>query len=105
MGIILGVVAVLVALPPFELRQLWWPAAIGIVGTAAGIWATTRAERRVGLIAIAVNILGVTLGILATESSTENLNIVFRPDLEDPDPDETGDMWPLPHLSQKNLNW
>ena len=52
------------------------PAAIGIVGIAAGIWATTRGERRVGLIAVAVNVLGVSLGMLATESSTENLNLV-----------------------------
>ena len=76
LGIALGVLAVLVALPPVELRQLFWPAAIGVVGAAAGIWATTRAERRVGLIAVAINILGVTLGILATESSSENLNLV-----------------------------
>jgi ABC-type uncharacterized transport system permease subunit len=76
LGIALGVLAVLVALPPLELRQVWWPAAVGIVGTAAGIWATTRAERRVGLIAVGVNVLGVSLGVLATESSSENLNLV-----------------------------
>ena len=75
-GIALGVLAVFVALPPFELRQLWLPAAIGIFGMAAGIWATTRGERRVGLIAVAVNVLGVSLGMLATESSSENLNLV-----------------------------
>jgi ABC-type uncharacterized transport system permease subunit len=75
-GIALGVLAVVVALPPLELRQIWWPAAIGIVGIAAGIWATTRGERRVGLIAVAVNLLGISLGMLATESSVENLNLV-----------------------------
>jgi ABC-type uncharacterized transport system permease subunit len=75
-GIALGVVAVIVALPPLELRQLWWPAVFGFFGIAAGIWATTRAERRVGLIAVAVNLLGISLGILATQSSVENLNLV-----------------------------
>jgi ABC-type uncharacterized transport system permease subunit len=77
LGIALGVLAVVVALPPIEIRQLYWPAAIAIVGIAAGIWATTREERRVGLIGVAVNLLGVTLGMLATQSSTENLNLVI----------------------------
>jgi simple sugar transport system permease protein len=77
LGIALGVLATLVALPPIGLRQLYWPAAIAIVGIAAGIWATTREERRLGLIGVAVNLLGVTLGMLATQSSTENLDLVI----------------------------
>jgi general nucleoside transport system permease protein len=76
LGIGLGVLAVVIALPPLELRQLWWPAAIGIVGIAAGIWATTRGERRVGLTGVAVNLIGISLGMLATQSSVENLNLV-----------------------------
>jgi len=76
-GLALGVLAVLVALPPFELRQVLWPAVIGILGIAAGIWATTRGARRVGLIAVAVGVVGIALGVLATQSSNENLDLVF----------------------------
>jgi simple sugar transport system permease protein len=76
-GIALGVLAVLVALPPIEARQVWWPAAIGLLGLFAGVWATTRDERRVGLIGVAINLLGMLLGMLATQSSVENLNLVI----------------------------
>jgi simple sugar transport system permease protein len=77
LGIALGILAVLVALPPIEARQLWLPAAIGLLGMFAGVWATTRNERRVGLIGVAINLLGVLLGMLATQSSVENLNLVI----------------------------
>jgi len=76
-GIALGVLAVLVALPPLEVRRIWWPAGIGILSIAAGIWATTRGERRVGFTAVAVGLLGIALGMLATRSNVENLNLVF----------------------------
>jgi simple sugar transport system permease protein len=77
LGIILGICAVVVALPPITLRQVWIPAAIALFGIAAGIWATTRDERRVGLIGVAINLIGVSLGMLATQSSTENLDLVI----------------------------
>lgn len=76
-GLALGVLAVLVALPPFELRQILWPVGIGILGIAAGIWATTRGARRVGVIAVVVGLVGITLGMLATRSSVESLDLVF----------------------------
>jgi simple sugar transport system permease protein len=76
-GVALGVLAVLVALPPIGARQVWWPAAIGLLGLFAGVWATTRDERRVGLIGVVVNLLGVLLGMLATQSSVENLDLVI----------------------------
>ena len=76
-GLALGVLAVLVALPPFELRQIFWPAAIGVLAIAAGIWATTHGAGRVGWIAVAVGLVGIALGMLATQSSVENLDLVF----------------------------
>ena len=75
-GIALGLLAVFVALPPFEVRQVWWPAGIGVLGLFAAIWATTRGQRRLGLLAVAANLLGISLGMLATQSSVENLNLV-----------------------------
>jgi general nucleoside transport system permease protein len=75
-GIALGLIAALIALPPFEIRQIWWPAAVGMLGLFAAVWATTRGERRLGLLAVAANLFGITLGILATHSSVEHLNLV-----------------------------
>ncbi|HEX2303930.1 MAG TPA: ABC transporter permease [Gaiella sp.] len=76
-GIALGLGAVLVALPPFTARDVWWPAAIGVFGIAAGIWATTRGAVKLGIIAIVVNLIGITLGIAATQSAAGNLDLVF----------------------------
>ena len=47
-----------------------------ILGLFAAIWATTRGERRLGLLAVAANLFGISLGMLATQSSVENLNLV-----------------------------
>ena len=76
-GVALGLGAVLVALPPVTARDVWWPAVIGVLGMAAGIWATTRGSVRLGIIAIVVNLIGITLGIAATQSGAENLDLVF----------------------------
>jgi simple sugar transport system permease protein len=75
-GVACGAAAALIALPPVELRQIWWPAAVGMLGLFAAVWATTRGERRLGLLAVAANLFGITLGMLATQSSVENLNLV-----------------------------
>ncbi len=75
-GIALGVTAAVIALPPFEVRQIWWPAAVALLGLFASVWATTRGERRLGLLAVAANLVGMTLGMLATQSSVENLDLV-----------------------------
>jgi simple sugar transport system permease protein len=75
-GVAFGAAAALIALPPVELRQIWWPAAIGMLGLFAAVWATTRGERRLGLLAVAANLFGITLGMLATQSSVENLDLV-----------------------------
>lgn len=76
-GIVLGILACFVALPPVELRQVWWPAGIGTLGLFAAVWATTRGERRLGLIAVGANLLGITLGMAATQSSVGHLDLVF----------------------------
>ncbi len=76
-GLVLAVLAVVVALPPLELRQIYWPAGIGFLAIAAGVWATTRGAGRVGWIAVGVGLAGIALGMLATQSSVENLDLVF----------------------------
>jgi ABC-type uncharacterized transport system permease subunit len=75
-GILLGVVAFWLALPPLAARTALWPVLIGIVAIAAGIWAQARDEKRIGWGAVAAGVLGIVFGVLATRSSVENLDKV-----------------------------
>src|SRR5512133_1640684 len=76
LGILLGALAFWLALPPLSSRTAVLPIAIGIVAIAAGIWAWSRDERRVGGGAVAAGLLGIALGVLATRSSTAHLDQV-----------------------------
>ena len=73
LGIGLGVLAFWLALPPVDVRSPVFPVAVGVLAIAAGIWAVTRGERRVGWGAVAIGLIGIVGGVLATRSSTENL--------------------------------
>jgi len=68
------------------LRQLALPIMtiafiLGIAAAVLGLAAATRGARRVGFGAIATAALGVSLAVLATRSSTGNLNQVFTASL------------------------
>ena len=76
-GIAIGALAFWLALPPVHSRAPYVPIAVGIVAVAAGIWAVSRHERRVGWGAVAAGILGIVGGVLATRSSVNNLEIVI----------------------------
>ncbi|MGI8420712.1 MAG: ABC transporter permease, partial [Gaiellaceae bacterium] len=76
-GIALGLVAFWLALPPLKSRTELWPAAIGILAIAAGIWAIAREQKRVGWGAVVSGIFGIVAGSIATHSSTGNLETVF----------------------------
>jgi simple sugar transport system permease protein len=80
-GSVLGLIAFLSAIPPFDARSPLVPIVFGVFALAAGIWALTRGVRRPGLGAIASGVLGIALGLLATRSSTGNLHVVFAADL------------------------
>jgi general nucleoside transport system permease protein len=75
-GIVLGAVGFWLALPPLEARTLLVPIVLGILAIAAGIWAWSRDERRVGGGAVAAGMLGIVFGVIATRSSTGNLDKV-----------------------------
>ena len=75
-GIVLGALACWLAVPPLASRSEALPLLVGILAVFAGIWAWSRDERRVGGGAIAAGVLGMILGILATRSSTTNLDKV-----------------------------
>jgi general nucleoside transport system permease protein len=78
---VLGVLSGLVALPPVQARSPWVPVAIGIVAAMLGLWAAARGKVRLGIGAVMLAVIGASLGVLATHSSTDHLNEVFRADL------------------------
>jgi simple sugar transport system permease protein len=75
-GIVFGVVAFWVALPPLKVREPVLPIVLGLVAIALGTWAVTRGVRRLGWGAITVAVLGIGLGYLATRSGVQNLDQV-----------------------------
>jgi general nucleoside transport system permease protein len=80
-GIVLGVVACFVALPPITARSPLYPVLVGIVAAILGLSAALRGLRRLGWGAFAAGVLGIALGVLATRSSEGNLSIVFTASL------------------------
>jgi simple sugar transport system permease protein len=76
-GIVLGVLAFWLALPPVHVRNAVVPIAIGICAIALGIWAASRGESRLGWGAIAAGLLGIGFGLLALQSSVGHLAQVF----------------------------
>jgi simple sugar transport system permease protein len=76
-GIALGVIAFWLALPPFELRSAPLPIAFGIVAVAAGIWAFTRGEKRIGGGAAVAGVVGIGGALLAVQANGERLDTVF----------------------------
>ena len=80
-GIALGVLAFWIAIPPFTVRTPIVPVVIGVLAIAAGGWVISQGLRRPGWGAVASGLIGAVLGVLATHSSTTNLNIVFSASL------------------------
>jgi ABC-type uncharacterized transport system permease subunit len=80
-GIVLGVAAFVLAIPPITSRSALWSVLLGMVAVLFGIVAVTRGGGRVGGSAIAAGILGGGLAILAMQSSVANLDQVFTASL------------------------
>jgi ABC-type uncharacterized transport system permease subunit len=77
-GVLLGLLAFWVALPPLKVREPAVPVLIGIVGIGLGITVLSRGgARRLAWGAIAVGVLGIGLGYLATRSSQGHLDQVI----------------------------
>ena len=75
-GVVVGVFAALVALPPIEVRNPVAPVVIGLVALTVGMGSWIRGERRIGGYAIATGVLGFVIGYLATRSSVGKLDAV-----------------------------
>jgi simple sugar transport system permease protein len=75
-GIVLGLFAAFVALPPITARSWVWSLLLGLLAALAGVWAITRGERRYGAYALAAAVLGFGLAYLATRSEVGKLETV-----------------------------
>src|SRR5256714_7946282 len=80
-GVVPGLLACLLGLPPIAGRSVLGPVLVGVAAAMLGLWTATRGLRRLGWGAVVAGLLGLGLGILATRSSTGNLNIVFTASL------------------------
>jgi simple sugar transport system permease protein len=77
LSILLGLVAAWVALPPIHARGFGLPMVFGILSLAAAIFSVTRGGGRVGWGGVAAALIGMSVGIAATQSSVGNLDLVF----------------------------
>jgi general nucleoside transport system permease protein len=80
-GIVIGVVAFILAIPPITARSPVWPVLLGVVAVLFGIVAVSRGGGRVGWGAVAAGIVGCGLALLAMQSSVGNLDTVFTASL------------------------
>ena len=76
LGILAGLLAFWVALPPLSIRSPIVPILIGVIGIALGVGALSRGVRRLAWGAVTIGLLGVALGYLATRSSVGHLDQV-----------------------------
>lgn len=77
-GIVLGVLAFWLALPPWTVTWEGLPIAIGVVAAAAAIWALARGERKVGWWAIGVAVAGTAGAIWAQGIEESSLSAVVN---------------------------
>jgi len=76
LGILGGIAAFWVTLPPLHVREPVVPILIGLVATGLGIGALRGGARRLAWGALTIAILGIGLGYLATRSSVTHLDEV-----------------------------
>jgi general nucleoside transport system permease protein len=76
-GVAVGVLTLLIALPPWTVRELAVPIALGLVAAACGIAALAREERTVGTWALVAAFLGTVGALWAQGVQAETLDDVF----------------------------
>jgi general nucleoside transport system permease protein len=75
-GVLVGILACLVALPPIGARSPVWPIVIGLVAVTIGIGSWIRGTKKIGAYAVAAGAFGLLIGYLATRSSVGHLEAV-----------------------------
>jgi general nucleoside transport system permease protein len=76
-GIVFGVLAAFVALPPLLIRTPVVSILLAAAGVAAGVYAAREGEKRLGWIAVVVAVLGAICAVMAVKSGEGNLDRVF----------------------------
>jgi ABC-type uncharacterized transport system permease subunit len=76
-GIVLGVAAFLLTLPPFTIRTTLVPIIVGLAGLALGLAAVSQGERRLGGFAAAIGFLGTLGGLWAQGVDQDTLEAVL----------------------------
>lgn len=76
-GIVAGVLAGVVALPPLLVRTPIVPALVGLAAGLLAAYAVWRGRRRLGYAGLVIAVLGASGGIAATRSSVTDLDEVF----------------------------
>ena len=76
-GIVLGVAAFLLTLPPFTLRTTLVPIIFGLGALALGLAAISQGERRLGGFALAIGFLGTIGGLWAQGVDRDTLEAVL----------------------------
>jgi ABC-type uncharacterized transport system permease subunit len=76
-GIVFGVAACWIALPPLAARSVVWPVVFALAAIGCGAYAARGGEKRIGWAAIAAGLLGAVGGIAATRAGVHNLEAVF----------------------------
>ena len=75
-GVALACLAFFVALPPLLIRSPIPSVVLGLAGLAAGVWAASEGQKRLGWGAAAAAVVGIAGGIAATKSGVSNLERV-----------------------------
>jgi general nucleoside transport system permease protein len=78
LGVAFGLVAVWLALPPWEVRAQGAPVALALVGILCGAWALQAREWRAGGWAVAVAVAGLLIAIWAQGRSTDTLAAIVN---------------------------
>jgi simple sugar transport system permease protein len=76
-GIVLGVAAFLLTLPPFTIRTTLIPIIVGLSGLALGLAAVSQGERKLGGFAAAIGFLGTIGGLWAQGVDQDTLEAVL----------------------------
>jgi simple sugar transport system permease protein len=72
-GIVAGVLAFWLALPPLETSVVALPVLLGLLAVGCGGWAFATKQKRLGWYAVVAGVLGAALGVLAVHAGRGNL--------------------------------
>ena len=76
-GIVLGIFAVWLTIPPWAMRSPAVPVAVALLGAGAGAYGLLREERRLGTWAVAVSVGGVAAAIWLQSVEQSSLEAIF----------------------------